>query len=94
MWRYLEGAQWRVEPVRGKRVSAFFLETLEWRKEQGVDDILDRAESFASEASSGKLFVRGTCLEGRPLIWVHLGRENNAMDPEANVRFLLYTVVS
>lgn len=94
VWRYLEGAQWRIEPVRGKRVSAFFLETREWRTEQGVEDILDRAQSFAGEAASGKLFVRGTCLKGRPLIWVHLGRENNVLDPEANIRFLLYTVVS
>lgn len=96
-WRYMEGAQWRLEPVRGKRVSTFFLETLKWREREDVDSVLDvrRAhEMFAGEAATGKLFVRGSCLHGRPLIWVHLGRENNALDPEANVKFLVYTVVS
>ncbi|CAM9517880.1 unnamed protein product [Scytosiphon promiscuus] len=92
LWRYLEGAQWRLEPVRGKRVSDFFLETLEWRKEKQVDSVLDRALSFKTEAASGKLFVRGTSLLGRPLIWVHAGRESDVDDPEANVQFLIYTV--
>ncbi|CAM9375536.1 unnamed protein product, partial [Hapterophycus canaliculatus] len=68
LWRYLEGAQWRLEPVRGKRVSDFFLETLEWRKENQVDSVFDRARSFETEAASGKLFVRGFSLLGRPLI--------------------------
>lgn len=94
VWRYMEGAQWRLEPVGGKRVSEFVLETLRWRKQEGVDNVLDRAHSFSTEAASGKLFVRGACQLNRPLIWLHLGRENNVLDPEANVRFLIYTVVS
>lgn len=94
VWRYLVAAQWRLEPVAGKRVSDFFIDTLKWRIDEGVDRILEQAQTFGTEASSGKLFVRGTCLTKRPLIWVHLGRENNALDPEANVRFLIYTVVS
>lgn len=94
VWRYMEGAQWRREPVRGKRVSSFFIDTLEWRQRENVDEVLDRAQDFAAEAASGKLFVRGQCLCGRSLIWVHLGRENNAVDPEENVRYLVYTLVS
>lgn len=93
VWRYMEGAQWRLEPVRGRRVSSYFLETLEWRKQENVDSVLDRADSFKREAATGKLFVRGTCLLGRPLIWVHLGRDDGKLDPEADVRFLIYTVV-
>lgn len=93
VWRYLVAAQWRLEPVGGRRVSDFFIDTLKWRLDEGVDDILEQAKTFRTEAASGKLFVRGTCLTKRPLIWVHLGRENNALDPEANVRFLIYTVV-
>lgn len=93
IWRYLEAAQWRLEPARNKRVSEFFLDTLQWRQEEQVGDILLTPGAFLSEADSGKLFVRGRCLLGRPLIWVHLGRENNALDPEANVRFLIYTLV-
>lgn len=93
VWRYLEGAQWNVEPARGKRVSAFFLDTLQWRRDEDVDGLLARALSFESEATSGKLFVRGSCHLNRPLIWLHLGRENNALDPDANVRFLVYTLV-
>lgn len=93
VWRYMEGAQWRLEPVRGRRVSSYFLETLEWRKHKMVDSVLDRAESFKREAATGKLFVRGTCLLGRPLIWVHLGRDKGKLDPEADVRFLIYTLV-
>ena len=93
VWRYLVAAQWRLEPVAGRRVSDFFIDTLKWRIDEGVDDILARAQTFRTEATSGKLFVRGTCLRKRPLIWVHLGRENNALDPEANVSFLIYTVV-
>eukprot|EP00752_Nemacystus_decipiens_P011132 g9892.t1 len=92
VWRYLEGAQWREEPTRGKRVSEYFVETLAWRAEAGVDTVLDRGLTFEEEAASGKLFVRGSCLQGRPLIWLHAGRENNALDPEANIRFLIYTV--
>ncbi|CBN75827.1 conserved unknown protein [Ectocarpus siliculosus] len=92
VWRYLEGAQWRLEPVRGKRVSEFFLETLAWRQDGGVDTVLDRAHTFVDEASSGKLFVRGTSLLGRPLIWVHAGWEDGASGPEASLRFLVYTV--
>lgn len=94
VWRYLEGARWRLEPVRGKRVSDFFLETLLWRKDGDVDTVLDRAHTFVDEASSGKLFVRGTSLLGRPLIWVRAGWEDSASDPEASIRFLVYTVVS
>lgn len=94
VWRYLEAAQWREEPTRGKRVSEYFVETLEWRAEGKVDTVLKRAHTFEGEAASGKLFVRGSSLLGRPLIWVHAGRENNGLDPEANVRFLIYTVVS
>lgn len=94
VWRYLEGAQWRFEPVRGKRVSDFFLETLVWRQDGKVDTVLDRAHTFVDEASFGKLFVRGTSLLGRPLIWVHAGWEDSASDPEASIRFLVYTVVS
>lgn len=95
IWRYLEGASWRLEPAaRGKRVSDFFLETLQWRKDGDVDTILDRAHSFEAEAASGKLFVRGCSLLGRPLIWVHAGREScDEPDPEADVQFLIYTVV-
>lgn len=94
VWRYMEGAQWRQEPVRGKRVSSFFVDTLEWRQRGNVDSVLDRALSFVDEAGSGKFFVRGRCRLGRPLIWVHLGRENNASDPQANISYLIYTVVS
>lgn len=94
VWRYLEGAQWRAEPTRGKRVSDYFIETLAWRAEGGVDTVLQRGPAFEAEAASGKLFVRGSSLLGRPLIWLHAGRENNALDPEANIRFLIYTVVS
>lgn len=94
VWRYLVAAQWRLEQAGGKRVSDFFVDTLKWRQEEGVDGILAQAQTFGSEASSGKLFVHGTCVMKRPLIWFHLGRENNALDPEANVRFLIYTVVS
>ena len=93
VWRYLEGAQWRAEPARGKSVSDFFVETLAWRAEGGVDTVLERGHAFEAEAASGKLFVRGSSLLGRPLIWLHAGRENNALDPEANIRFLVYTVV-
>lgn len=94
VWRYLEGAQWRAEPTRGKRVSDYFVETLEWRAQGEVDTILGRGHTFEDEAASGKLFVRGSSLLGRPLIWLHAGRENNALDPEANIRLLVYTVVS
>lgn len=94
VWRYLEGTQWLQEPVRGKRVSSFFVDTLEWRERENVDNILERPSDFIDEAASGKLFVGGKCLQGRPLIWAHLGRENNVLDPEANVRYLIYTVVS
>ena len=93
VWRYMEAAQWRLEPARGKRVSSFFLETLEWRKKERVDSVMDRADSFKREATTGKLFVRGTCYLGRPLIWAHLGRDGDDLDPEADVRFLIYTVV-
>lgn len=94
VWRYLEGAQWREEPTGGTRVSDYFIETLKWRAEGHVDTILDRGVTFEAEAASGKLFVRGSSLLGRPLIWLHAGRENNALEPEANIRFLIYTVVS
>eukprot|EP00904_Undaria_pinnatifida_P009720 jgi/Undpi1/5879/HiC_scaffold_2.g01153.m1 len=86
VWRYLVAAQWRLEQAGGKRVSDFFVDTLKWRQEEGVDGILAQAQTFGSEASSGKLFVHGTCVMKRPLIWFHLGRENNALDPEANER--------
>lgn len=96
VWRYLEAARWQPE-VSGKPLSTYFLETLEWRESLGVDSILDRDEnttkSLLSEARSGKMFVRGTCLLGRPLIWIHLGRER-LEEPESNLRFLIYTVVS
>lgn len=94
IWRYLHAARWRSE-ISGKRVSTYFLETLEWRKLLGIDGVLEdgQAASLLAEAATGKLFVRGTCLLHRPLIWFHLGRENNALDPESNVRFLIYTVV-
>lgn len=93
VWRYLEAAQWRIEPVRGKRVSDFFLDTCTWRKAEGVDGILDTSGSFADEAASGKMFVTGTSLAGQPLIWVYPFRENNAADPEANIKLLIYTMV-
>jgi len=92
--RYLEAAQWKAEPTKGKRVSDYFIDTLRWRSELNVDTILERASTFEYEAASGKLFVRGSSLLGRPLIWLHVGRENNGADPEANIQFLIYTVVS
>lgn len=94
VWRYLEAAQWREEPTRGKRVSAYFIETLEWRAAGDVDTLLERGLTFEAEAASGKLFVRGSSLLGRPLIWLHAGREISGLEPEANIRFLVYTVVS
>lgn len=95
IWRYLNAARWGTE-LSGKRVSSYFLETLEWRKLLAIDRVLEDKEHAASllkEAATGKLFVRGTCLFHRPLIWLHLGRENNALDPVSNVRLLVYTVV-
>lgn len=93
VWRYLVAAQWQLEPTQGRRVSWYFVDTLEWRKSQSVDTILDAAQRYAF-LPEAKLFVRGKCLRNRPLIWLHLGRENNSADPESNIRFLIYTVVS
>lgn len=96
VWRYLEAARWQPE-VSGKPVSTYFLETLEWRESLGVDSILDCDEntinSLLPETRSGGMFVRGTCLLGRSLIWIHLGRKR-VEEPESNLRFLIYTVVS
>ncbi|CAM9670321.1 unnamed protein product [Choristocarpus tenellus] len=88
--RYLVASQWRLE-VGGKRVSEYIFETMRWREEKEVNNIVSSPSRFLVEASTGKLYVWGKCTKGRPIIWIHLQRANT-WDHQIALDFLVYTV--
>jgi hypothetical protein len=75
---------------RGKALEAL-AETLQWRREQHVDKVLD--EDFSSHINSGKLQYFGRAIDHSSiLIWTGCRNEppKTAAEYEKDVRFVIY----
>ena len=88
VWRYHESSLWGPECKRRTHCEAI-LETLRWRYMQGFP-VRDR-EVLAKELDTQKMFHMGKSLDGKPLLYLFLARENT-WDPINNVKCLLYTM--
>ena len=88
--RYLEGAQWKDPPAgpwgpAAERV----LDTVDWRLSVPMP-VKDRP-LMRKELMTGKFFVGGLSKNGRPVLYIRIGRENT-WDPRGNLLSLVYSI--
>ena len=88
VWRYHESSLWG--PLCKKRPHyEAILETMRWR--YMMDFPVNNIELLRKELSTSKMFQMGRSLDGKPLLYLFLARENT-WDPKANQQTLLYTM--
>ncbi|KZT07736.1 CRAL/TRIO domain-containing protein [Laetiporus sulphureus 93-53] len=71
MLRYLRATKWSSTKAAIKRLE----ETLVWRREYGVYDLIT-AEHVEPEAVTGKMFLFGYDVDGRPALYMRPSRQN------------------
>ncbi len=88
VWRYHESSLWA--PLCKKRPHyEAILETMRWRYMTGFP--INDMELLKSELATSKMFHMGYSLDGKPLLFLFLSRENT-WNPKANMQTLLYTM--
>lgn len=87
--RYLRATKWNTSEA-AKRV----LETLSWRRDYGVEDLLD-GEISSLENETGKQILLGYDIAARPCHYLNPGRQNTQPSPRQvqHVVFMLERVV-
>lgn len=80
--RYLRATKWDQRDAE-KRL----LDTLTWRREYGVEDVLTW-EHISPENETGKQFLVGFDKEGRPCHYLNPGRQNTDVSPRQNQHFI------
>lgn len=85
--RYLEAVKWKPDQAITRLEN-----TIGWRRGFGCfDDTIVTPEIVAQQNAAGKSIVQGYDLEGRPCLYVRLGRD--VVKPGHNhVRFLVYCI--
>ncbi len=88
VWRYHESSLWG--PLCKKRPHyEAILETMRWRYMTNFP--INNMEKLKKELATSKMFQMGHALDGRPLLFLFLARENT-WEPKANQQTLLYTM--
>ena len=88
VWRYHESSLWG--PMCKKRPHyEAILETMRWRYMTGFP--VNNMETLRKELATSKMFQMGHALDGRPLLFLFLARENT-WSPKDNQQTLLYTM--
>ncbi len=87
--RYLRATKWNTSDA-AKRV----LETLSWRRDYGVDDLLDGKIS-SPENETGKQILLGYDIAARPCHYLNPGRQNTEQSPRQvqHLVFMLERVI-
>lgn len=87
--RYLRATKWNTSDA-AKRV----LETLSWRRDYGVDDLLD-GEISSPENETGKQILLGYDIAARPCHYLNPGRQNTQPSPRQvqHLVFMLERVI-
>lgn len=80
--RYLRATKWNQREAE-KRL----LDTLTWRREYGVEDVLTW-EHISPENETGKQFLVGFDKEGRPCHYLNPGRQNTDYSQRQNQHFI------
>ncbi|KAH8908380.1 CRAL/TRIO domain-containing protein [Coniochaeta sp. PMI_546] len=80
--RYLRATKW-IQKDAEKRL----LDTLTWRREYGVDDVLTW-DHISPENETGKQIIVGYDKEGRPCHYLNPGRQNTDVSPRQNQHFI------
>lgn len=88
--RYLQATQW-IDPPGGSLSCAAdrILDSVDWRVSVPMP-ISDRT-LMRKELMTGKFFVSGVSKNGRPLMYIRIGRENT-WDPRGNLMALVYSL--
>mmetsp|Transcript_26813 Transcript_26813/g.57795 ORF Transcript_26813/g.57795 Transcript_26813/m.57795 type:complete len:260 (-) Transcript_26813:62-841(-) len=84
--RYLRARNFNVP-----KASKMLHETLEWRRSFGLAAMGEWKDIIAVENATGKLYVRGFDLQGRPLLYMKPVRENTR-DHEGQIKHLVYNM--
>lgn len=88
--RYLQGALWIDPPAAPwKPAAERILETIDWRVSAPMP-VRDRS-LMAKELRTGKFVVHGLSKNGRPVMYIRIGRENT-WDPRGNLMALVYSI--
>ncbi|OIW30326.1 cral trio domain-containing protein [Coniochaeta ligniaria NRRL 30616] len=80
--RYLRATKWNQKDAE-KRL----LDTLTWRREYGVEDVLTW-DHISPENETGKQIIVGYDKEGRPCHYLNPGRQNTDVSPRQNQHFI------
>jgi hypothetical protein len=88
--RYLVGSQWIDPPdAPWKPAAERILETIDWRVSAPLP-VVDRA-LMNKELVTGKFVVNGLSKNGRPVLYIRIGRENT-WDPRGNLMSMVYSM--
>lgn len=88
--RYLEASQWKDPlPEPWKPCGERIVETIEWRCSMPMP-ISDRS-LLQRELATGKFFAKGLSRNGRPIVYIRIGKENT-WDANGNLVGLVYTL--
>lgn len=88
--RYLQAALWEDPPANQWGPAAErILETIDWRVSVPLP-VSDRS-AMKRELATGKFNVRGVSKDGRPILYIRIGRENT-WDPRGNLLALVYSL--
>ena len=88
VWRYHESSLWGPQCKKRPHYEAI-LETLRWRYMTGFP--VKNMDVLRKELATSKMFQMGHSLDGRPLLFLFLARENT-WNPKDNQLTLLYTM--
>lgn len=80
--RYLRATKWHQKDAERR-----LLDTLTWRREYGVEDVLTW-DHISPENETGKQFLVGYDKEGRPCHYLNPGRQNTDVSPRQNQHFI------
>lgn len=87
--RYLEANLWQPNFPNGQTIAERIMETIEWRCNFPLPT--KNIKLLQTELATGKNFVHGKSKDGRPVVYLIMGRENT-WNPEGNTLALVYTL--
>jgi phosphatidylinositol/phosphatidylcholine transfer protein len=85
--RYLRAHRWHVD-----KAAKGIINTLVWRREFGVDTLVDdHLEQLKEQSRSGKMYTREYDKDGHPILCMHPAREEH-YDHDGSLRLLVYSM--
>mmetsp|Transcript_9730 Transcript_9730/g.14664 ORF Transcript_9730/g.14664 Transcript_9730/m.14664 type:complete len:357 (-) Transcript_9730:107-1177(-) len=87
--RYLEANLWQPRFPNGQTAAERIMATIDWRCNFPLPAV--NLALLSTELATGKNFVHGKSKDGRPVVYLLLGKENT-WDPDGNTMALVYTL--